>query len=80
MVFLNAGRFRQQVISLASTNDQPFTTLTMDAGDLTMLDATAAAALAELDAELLSRNITFTTLGLAAEFDRRLQVSRTTRL
>ena len=80
MVFLNAGRFRQQVISLASTNDQPFTTLTMDASDVTMLDATAAAAVAELDVELQSRNITFRTSGLSAEFDRRLQVSRTARL
>lgn len=77
MVFLNAGRFRQQVITLTASNGRPLTALTMDAHDVTMLDATAAAVLAELEAELESRNVTFTTVGLSAEFDRRLRGSRT---
>jgi len=76
MVFLNAGRFRQQVIALTSTDTRPFTTLTMDAQDVTMLDATAAAALAELDEELRTRSVTFTTVGLSPEFARRLELSR----
>ena len=79
MVFLNAGRFRQHVIALASTDDQPFTSMTMDARDVTMLDATAASALAELDEELEGRNIAFDTVGLSPRFDRRLQLSRAAR-
>ena len=79
LVFLNAGRFRERVIELASTSGQAMTTMRMDAHDVTMLDATAAAALAELDEELRSRSITFTTVGLSPEFARRLQLSRANR-
>lgn len=79
MLFLNAGRFRQRVIELASTSGSSFIALTMDAHDVTMVDATAAAAVAELDEELASRDITFSVIGLSPEFEQRFQLSRQAR-
>ena len=76
LVFLNTGRFRHDVIRLAAADERPFATLTLDAHDVTMLDATGAAALAELESELHDRDVTLVTVGLAPEFDRRLRLSR----
>lgn len=79
LLFLNAGRFRQHVIEVAVNDDAEFTTLVMDAHDVTMLDATAAAALAELEAELATRATTFVAEGLSPDFSRRLTFSRSGR-
>ena len=76
LLFLNTGRFRQHAIEVAVKDDVELTDLVMDAHDVTMLDATAADALAELEADLATRGTTFITDGLAPDFARRLAASR----
>ena len=75
LVFLNVERFRRSVLDV-TLRTPDLRTFVLDAGDVTMLDATAAGMLAELETAMRDRGIGLTVDGLAEPFARRLAASR----